>query len=221
MDRPNLQGRVPDTLTSRLPGGESDGPGNATGGSSDDDTGPGGDESGSRRLTTVLTLSGLGLAALGVVLRYVLDSRGDGEPDDEDGDGLDRDRDFEGSVQVVGDTGTVDIADEAASAATADEDETTADEHHDATDTEHEESAADAETGPETDVAVETFGADRVADEDGDATEVDDGDTGAEREGPPRIAPLVGMVALVGMRLFVERVRKRGAETPEGTAPQL
>jgi hypothetical protein len=218
MDRPNLQGRVPDTLTSRLPGGESDGSGDATGGSSDDHTAP--DGSDSRRWTTLLTLSGLGLAALGVVLRYVLDSRGE-EPDDEDGDGPDHDRDFEGSVQVVGDTGAIDIADEAASTATTDEDETTADEHDGATDTERDESATDAEVELETEVSVETFEAERVADEaDGADGATDDGDTGTVREGPPRIAPLVGMVALVGMRLFVERVRKRYRNAPAGPADE-
>ncbi|WP_424019713.1 hypothetical protein ACOZ4N_09650 [Halorientalis pallida] len=211
MDRPNLQGRVPDTLTSRLPGGESDVPGDATGGSSVDDSAPDADESASRRLTTLLTLSGLGLAALGVVLRYALDGRGAGEADDEgDRDDPNLDRDFEGNVQVVGDTGAVDVADEAPSDATSEESETASGEGDD---------AADTETEPETDVSVETFGADRTADEeDGNGAEVDDGDAAAEREEPPRIAPLVGMVALVGMRLFVERVRERYAERPNDAA---
>ncbi|RXK48435.1 hypothetical protein [Halorientalis pallida] len=215
MDRPNLQGRVPDTLTSRLPGGESDGPGDATGGSSVDDSAPDTDGSDSRRLTTVLTLSGLGLAALGVALRYVLDSRGAGEVDDEpDRDGLDRDQDFEGSVQVVGDTGAIDVADGATSDATTEERNTDEDER--------DESTADTSTEQETDVAVETFGADRTADEDdGDGVEIDDGDAETEREGPPRVAPLVGMVALVGIRLFVERVRKRDEASPDDAAGQL
>ncbi|SDF15150.1 hypothetical protein [Halorientalis regularis] len=214
MDRPNLQGRVPETLTSRLPGGESDGPGDATGGSSVDDSAPDADESDSRRLTTVLTLSGLGLAALGVVLRYALDSRGESEADDEgDRDEPDLDRDFEGTVQVVGDTGAVDVADEAPSDATADE--------NDAAEDERDGSTADAETEQETDVSVETFGVDRTADRnDGDGAETDDGDAEADREGPPRIAPLVGMVALVGMRQFVERVRKRTEEPPNDAAGQ-
>ena len=213
MDRPNLQGRVPDTITARLPGGESDGAGTETGGPTDDDRDSDSDGSDSRRWTTLLTLAGLGLAARGVVLRYVLDRRGDDEGDAEDErDRPDFDRDRDGSVEIVGDAGAIDVADDAPT----DESETTAEGGDDAAETESDESAAVAETELETEVAVETFEADRPADDTG--VVIDESDADAEREGPPRIAPLVGMVALVGIRLFTERVRKRVGDAPAGTA---
>jgi len=213
MDRPNLRGRVPNTITTRLPGGESDDGGTATGGPSDDDGDDDGDGSDSRRWPTLLALAGLGLAALGVVLDYVLDRRGDGEDDAEDQrDRPDVDRDRDGSVEIVGDAGAVDVADDAPT----DERETADEDGDDAADTESDESAAVAETELEAEAAVETFAADRAGDDDG--VVIDDGDVETERDGPPRIAPLVGMVALVGIRLFTERVRKRVGDAPAGTA---
>ncbi|WP_299262998.1 hypothetical protein [Halorientalis sp.] len=147
MNRPNLRGRVPETIAARLPGGESDGAGNVAGNSSDDGVADEADGSGSRRWTTLLALSGLGLAALGVGLRYALDGRSDSETD------------------------------------------------------------AATETG--TDVTDETLEA---------SADTGDGNENTDDDGPPRIAPAVGMVALVGIRLFVERVRKQYADATNGAA---
>ncbi|MFB6082908.1 MAG: hypothetical protein ABEJ94_01520 [Halorientalis sp.] len=174
MDRPNLRGRVPDTITARLPGGASD----------------------SRLVTTLLTLAGLGLAGLGVALRYALDRRSADDPGVETGsDEVALDRDESGTVEIVGDAD-----------ATGDgtESEPTADARE--SDTDGDGSSADAVTAAEPDVAVETFEADRSGDRDRAAT-----DDVTDRDGPPRIAPLVGMLTLVGIRLFVERVRERTA----------
>lgn len=207
MDRPNIQGRVPDTITTRLPGGESDGAGDATGDPSDDGVDDDTDGADSRRWTTLLTLAGLGLTALGVGLRYVLDSRGDSTVDDEDdADGTELDRDAAGTVEIVGDSGTD------ATAANDRADRTERVEDTDERDT----STADSAAETETDVTVETFAADR-ADAEADVA-ADDGQEAVSDDGPPRIAPLVGMVALVGIRLFVERVRNRYADAPERAA---
>jgi len=214
MVRPNLRARVPDAITARLPGGGSDDGGPATGGPIDDDGDSDSDGSDSPRWPTLLALAGLGLAALGVVLDYVLDRRGDDGSDDEpDRAAPAVDPAAAGTVEIVGDresetdaddtvtdgtdadlTDVTGSDDEAESSEPIDFVEESADDPGDAGD--------DVTTGAAGDVTVETFESDRPA------TRESGGERETEaRDGPPRIAPLVGMVALVGIRLFTERVR--------------
>jgi hypothetical protein len=214
MNRPKLRGRVPDAITRRLPGGE-----RAAGEAVTDEPAADGIDadaggSGSRRLPTLLTLAGLGLATLGVALRYVLDRRTAGDADADDREGLSREPDAQDTVEIVGDTDTAGTADVTERDGPTDGSETTAGGSETAAD-EPDDSPSAAVTGTKSDVTVRTFDADRVDEEDGES------DDDAEPDGPPRIAPLVGMVALVGIRLFVDRVRRRYADTPAEAAPQL
>ncbi|MFB6178405.1 MAG: hypothetical protein ABEI77_01615 [Halorientalis sp.] len=139
---------------------------------------------------TVVTLLGLGLATVGVVGRLLLDrirNRGDESAAESE------DSDTEMTPDVLAVETDVEPPED---------DETAGIERHD----ESEAAAVDvdeAETESEPTVLETEIPA--PADE-------PSGESGAPRE-PPRIAPLVGMVGLIGMKLFVDKL---GGETVDG-----
>ncbi|WP_136715863.1 hypothetical protein [Halorientalis salina] len=193
----------------------------------DADALPGVDDADGDKLTlglTVVTLAGLGLATAGVVGRLVLDklrSRGAeadrAETPDEPGvtDVTDErvETATEGDVAATTDTEDLDAADVATADETDDVDVETV-------------IAEPEDSPPEPDGTVETPLADEEPkgepdDESATPEESVTGDTPSTRttplgarasetsdepSEPPRIAPLVGMVALVGMKFVVERL---------------
>ncbi|WP_335999808.1 hypothetical protein [Halorientalis halophila] len=221
MQRPDLRGRLPDPLASRLPGGDSDADDDPTEPTIDDVTvqaSDGGDSDSGSRLPTLLTVAGLGLAAVGVGLRYL-----QGRGDESSTDTPRADAGLPGSDEDVA-GGTVEIVGEAdAEAGETDPEagETDPEAGESAASASESEAAAstddtgdvEAESGTAAGTTIRTFEADRTTDADEQRGTEADGTTRDEttREGPPRIAPLVGMAALVAMRLVVERVRKRSA----------
>jgi hypothetical protein len=170
------------------------------------------DDDGDSRVSlglTILTLLGLAIAAVAAVARFALDKVGSDDPGEQkstpDPSEDEPDLEFGHDASAAGVPTETELATETDLAAEADETDATPDDHEadgaeartDDADAEPDEDGRDVDTGPS-------------------ATEQILG-TDEERDDGPRIAPLVGMAAQVGFRLFVEKLRERSAADTDDT----